>query len=1201
MSSFVSRIPFVRTRCMFRLMGRSRQRKLERRRLQAQPTGTGAVAKFNRQSLFALLDAASASPTAAALLATLGTAFHAAITRPREGRATAGAADLKSIVDRIHGEDRRLLSLLDYKPLDPRRDVVARWGRELFRLVPGTWERPVSVVQQARFAANVVDPALIERHGFGIFDLVELSLRYQDSCCQRLQHAWPADPDPGVTAAEVDAAATFAPISEIAERCRRPTRARAALRWASRSPKEMSFDVDQMSDAYFGPILAVDADDGLRALPVGFFAEATSTIVMALVREAVADPAVEAAWNEAAAAFVRRLLFFAEGRTYSDVRVDGHDLAALMECADGLYLAVAVASPTVAVGNALERLASVGPCSTLTVGPGGTVTIPERGTVVRLAVAVGPHEVVHMAAHDDAPATVVLAEDLRWIMQTAEREDDLATFLYDLQRPYEGTRFGFGVFGMWEQWRRNDGSFHRHGLAPNAMFFAPHGEAEEWERHATDRRLEDILLALDLPDLAYWPKVVRSDDGEIVLVDPENLAHIRVLDSPVPTGIRAFAVAQRPEAVENIAAVIHWKLARCGEPVADAASSGGWATLRINVGEQPLGSPTIEVRRNEGVIIVLVDPGAAEALHADAHGVISDLGAHLAAAITSEPSDRDALSAAWDALPDAVTVDAFNLLQKATALPHHESPHPHFASEVARLLGAALMERGIQPGTWVGDEAKRFESETIHPIIREMLICAIQAVDRDAVIERALIRLERVHATRFSEEAEQARRSRLPVAASQVADVLARTRNELNSAARTLGLLIEEALLVPSTDGPEPGHLDMSELVARAEAVLASGLRSEGLHHATQTVTLTLDDSYEISVDTGPGPNVDLDAFFRAQAATTVSSSPGALRTERRPDLVEALPKLRAIDDALLSTLKFGMDDLLDTLDAVTGWEVTDHQPIAATSLEEIVAAAVSVRDGDPSRMRAAAEFLLLTNEALGAEDLEHWELDRRAVRLATRPLVALNDRVITAPWTAAASRKVLTNHLSDGRLPWPFASLPNAVRSALESYRSQRNIALERKVLEVLERLGHLTLGNIKKPKVLGLTSLPGEIDALCVDEGRRRIWVLEVKDPVMALSPHQVRNNVESFHERGAYVDKLLKKVEAIGANAPRVAKSLGAATPEGGWDVQGLMVTRRVEPAAYHRNPRVPFCTVDRVALTIESEELPPLGRKPPVSVL
>lgn len=132
-----------------------------------------------------------------------------------------------------------------------------------------------------------------------------------------------------------------------------------------------------------------------------------------------------------------------------------------------------------------------------------------------------------------------------------------------------------------------------------------------------------------------------------------------------------------------------------------------------------------------------------------------------------------------------------------------------------------------------------------------------------------------------------------------------------------------------------------------------------------------------------------------------------------------------------------------------------------------------------------------------------------------------------------------------------------------------------------------------MKKAKAHGLATLSGEIDVLCVDPGRGRIWVIEAKDPYVAFSAPQIRRLVDDFHAPEKYVDKLLKKVDDVKASAESVAATLGVADPDRQWEVVGLIVTRHVEAAAFAVNPRVAFCTINTIAEAVDSNELPGPG--------
>lgn len=249
----------------------------------------------------------------------------------------------------------------------------------------------------------------------------------------------------------------------------------------------------------------------------------------------------------------------------------------------------------------------------------------------------------------------------------------------------------------------------------------------------------------------------------------------------------------------------------------------------------------------------------------------------------------------------------------------------------------------------------------------------------------------------------------------------------------------------------------------------------------------------------------------------------------------------------------------------------------------------------DPGEIDSAARWLTLDPEGVTTDlrggAIEHWELNRRAYRLATRPLVPTTDEeVLVAPWAAGYTRTILAGNLLDGRLPWPDTALPGPVVAELARYRRDRNTELERETLAAFTGLpGFTAIGNVKKPKVLGLSSLPREIDVVAVDERRGRLWVVEVKDRTIAWSPHQIRTAIDEFIGETGYASKVLANVAIIAENADIVATALGAADRER-WDVRGAMVTRRIEPAAFSGEPPILYCTVDAIAATFDADLVP-----------
>jgi hypothetical protein len=231
---------------------------------------------------------------------------------------------------------------------------------------------------------------------------------------------------------------------------------------------------------------------------------------------------------------------------------------------------------------------------------------------------------------------------------------------------------------------------------------------------------------------------------------------------------------------------------------------------------------------------------------------------------------------------------------------------------------------------------------------------------------------------------------------------------------------------------------------------------------------------------------------------------------------------------------------------------------------------------------RALLEQLILKPQNL-SEFIEHWELERRPVRLMTRPFVqAENHRVFVLPWQCDGSRRVFLGYLSQGRLIWADGDATPALRQALGGLREARNRGLEIATEEVFLRITPHVKRNVKKPRTIGLldTTWAGEIDCIAVVDTKSTIWVADAKDMFATFSPTTVARSIQRFNGPDQYVDKLLKKAAVVSSAADTVAKALNVPNASRAWIVTPLMVTRFVEPAAYSRNQRVPFCPVSEL---------------------
>ncbi|GGM51663.1 hypothetical protein GCM10007977_061750 [Dactylosporangium sucinum] len=1125
---------------------------------------------------------------------------------------TALAGDLQELLAEGAEMASPAMAADSFEPLDVRLGVRGRFGQELFRLAPGGWERPLSIVEDAKLLARALDSTLEQRLGFGLADLTELALRHMDESLDRLSACWPTadgrsvpvwERDAVVTDEEVSAAVSNLDIASAVSRCHDPDRAGRALRWASCAPDGLETAVDGQA-ATFGPVIAVRHGEQFRALPTGFLIDGLYAAMHALWAIAVEEPGGRERWSEVARGRVLALISGPGALLAVGADAGRGPIVALQQIHDGLVLAVDVVAAGIdglALADAEDRLRAFVPGATVRTRR-GEMTLDLDEEVVRLAVVAGPEELMIFRGEESVPVHVMLAEDLRWILGGADRRDDLAIFLLDCQTPVSERQFSFGPFDLWEVWRGNGGAFHRLGAPLAMLLFEPHHERAEWLHHARLGWLDEALVRLELPGLTAWPNVApdRRGPAAATLTDRfrNEAVDVAVLDDGTVIGVRYRVDVNGHVRPANIAHAILWKLRQVGGVASVLASASVPGRVRIQLaGPVDLGGDTLRVVRStddDGYVLGFSEDFGEELL-SDA----SSAERHIAVLLSAGLPDRLAhdFVTAWAAAPPGIAIDASSPPQRARMLGSFQPPHGTFQARAERATASRLLGLGVRPGTRQGTEARDLESRQIYPLLLELYREATARFDGPTLVRAILHDLERVHLGRWRDEGHQGRLAALATPDIDITTAVTEARGKVTAATRALTLAAEEALRGLPQGADVPRHLDLQQIYGIAYLLFESGMRSETIHQRVSGAKLEITESYEFVVRPAD-LDFDVDAFNRALTMANppqrlIAPEPDEAPDETLATAVERVPpEITGVDSAMRASLGFGVYALLCVLDTVANWAVDDDEPVVSVPAAELVAQAAELTDGDLHELTAAVGWLTLRPAALQGEMLEHWELDRRAVRLASRPLVSVGaEGVFICPWAASMSRRIFLGHLSDGRLPWPQSALPDPVNKQLQAFRHSRNIALEREIITTLSQRTHLkALGNIKKAKVLGLTTLPREIDGICIDMVQGRIWVLEAKDRTVAFSPHQLRTAIDEFHEPGGYIDRLLANVDLIRASASTVATTMRVENPGRAWHVQGLMVTRRIEPAAYAGGNRVLFCTADTVAETVDTDVIP-----------
>ena len=1165
----------------------------------------GSVARVasgvSQESLLALLEAGSASPTACHRLASLALIFDSVMKRTRTGPNQATPDLLPKLVEAARREDRKIRKLEDFIPHDARLEVEVRWDGSVHRMLPGSLDQPVGMVENLRMLAYVVDPVLVEHVEFGLADVVELVLRRVGHVASVLAPTWSTRQEvigtpPRVSDRELAAAETLLDISNQVASCRNPDRARVALEIFSVSPEQLMFNPSG-GETNFGSILGVRKNpDKIVPLPAGILIDCLSEVGGRLAEIACRfDPDVERRWKHK---MERGIAYMLAG--------SGHPIGGPVETPDGgeVHSAIlyserqVVALDVVAnlqqvallegVAESTENLNKAAQGAELTFD-GDTMPISSDAQVVTLQIVAHPDR---NPPSDDHPS-MHLRGFMRLIRTTARNPQDLWYFLRDLNDFTKTTRvFSVDLLDAWEMWRAGEKSFPLGSIPFGGMLVSPFWGGEvEWEAAARSAPVERALLTSEEPQLSAWPIIDIGDDGAY-LGDKTRNAFCQVLPWDVPVVVSMTDFRDRSPDGRTLWAFaegIVWKLRHMRESFHAAADLSGIKALKVGfLRYSTTDSDPLHIAERDGSFVVLGwNSDLLQWLEEDSLSVEALTGRLLSEAFDS-PAANETFIAGWDKAPPGVRRGAMPFPSAVQPLPAPTRSHPSQIADLNRRLGEHLLASDIKPGTYQGDDAKKIASEVIYRWALKELHRIIHPYNAQLLLEQAIWELERANHERWGHIQMLALIRGFPVHADLTPGSPEDRREEIVQLCKAISLVLEETLARPPNGNAIPDHLLWSQVLPVAQFAYTSAFRSETLHLRLNHAEITVTDRYEVHFHESDEPtDVDMAAYNKQRATATlpgpipISVLEGESPKRDPKPWGEHSPELAELDSTLKSDMGFGLDALIGVLGAAIITEGTPEKPFATPEEVDLADAATELIEYTTrEECLEAIRWLTLTQESLQAEDREYWETERRSARIDTRPLVEHESRRYVLPWTAAATLSVLFNYLEEGRLPWPDAILPPRVVQALQSYRDRKNKQFEKDCSDALAETELRIIRNLKEKAAkrrYGFDSLYGEIDLLCVDVENSRIWVVEAKDPVTPFSAQQVRQSITSFYKPKGYVDKLIWKTEDVQRNASNLANALDIGLPDREWEVRCLIVTRHPNPAAFAVSSQVPFCTI------------------------
>ena len=1188
-------------------MGRQSRAKRERRE-----HGVGQIAAVakgrTRRDLLALVEAASASPTANHRIPSLAVILDAVVRRTRHGPHHVTPSLLPDLVEAARAEGPWLTRYEDYEPCDPRLEVQVRWRGELFRQIPGISAHPVADIDLWEWLAEAIDPVLIPAIGYGLGDVVEVALRRMSYVASEMSRVWlegempDLDAPPRIRAAELDAAIALAPLQDLIAACSDPSRAMQAVVAHSVPPRRLGYD--PRMPVLFGAYIAIrDGPGQFQSVPAALLNVSVGEAAVQLAGKALTiNGNVLESWRGLA---VGKLCAFLEGtgqpvcglihleevpRVLPLLRYGPRQWIAMDVVAelDGCSLDDALAASR-------DALAQVVPGRTLSTS-GGPIDIPDDATIAKAQAIAVPKLPGHLGTRAGGPRPIPVQDLLHIARAAAKEPSDLWYYLAELGASTYPKIVALGEIGMWEAWRNNGKTLWRSGRHLAGVFVADDGVEQEWAAAHSRLDVERSLLALDMPSARHWPSI-DIKDGAGSLSDHSKQRFCTVLPWAIPMAITEdYTSLGRSAAslLHNMASGMGFVLKRTSAAVVDALGVSGIKALRIDFCHDPHpDAPPLEIDYSPPVLRVVWGLSLRDSLQKDHRFLQSRVGEVLAECLVPGPH-KEKFESAWADAPPAIGFGSVSRAQRRTELPAPIAIHQWHQTRRLKELSAHLLAEGVGAKTYAGQEAKRLLSETVYPWLIDRLQERLALHDRKELLEFAVTQLEHLHCHQWRMEKDLSMMTGFSEYNEANVRKLREKRRESFELSRVIALLVDELMVSPS-DGEKPvDSLAWADMLSLAELCLKSCLSSEMSHKGLGGLQLEILESRELVFTPEDSERADIASF---QAAVAASDKPlpiphlssGTVPSDESGNapesIVRVIPSLEPVQTSLKDEHGFTLDALIGVFDAAEKWEMLDTQVFAATSARKIAETAARVHGvASVDEYELAVTWLARTadDKATASEStirIEHWEIERRAERTDTRPFLQQGDTLYVLPWTASNAWKIMLGYLWDARLPWPEEMIGPKTARALESIRQKRNRELER---ECAQAVAHPLLevrSNVRphKARALGIKKLSGEIDVLVIDQRSDRIWVIEVKDPHFPYSPRSMSNEIDKFHQPGGHVDKLRRKIADIDQDASVMAAKMNLPSPNRQWEVRGLFVTRRTTPSAFAEGVDIDFCTI------------------------
>ena len=835
--------------------------------------------------------------------------------------------------------------------------------------------------------------------------------------------------------------------------------------------------------------------------------------------------------------------------------------------------------------------------------------------------------------HDTA---LVHIEELVEIFADAEGDEGLVIGFFDELTQHPGTELLAvpDLLDAWTVWRQLALLTPPDETDLEVVQIADPHIDPSWLRGAAWEPFEPFLENADLPPSIGWPHAhVNGQEADLyapyegvftlmrgdppvsvmgVFADIDYFGMPRDMLSGLADGVRN-TFGRHPD-IDN-----HLRL-ESGAPVTVA--------LRISAEVTPTDAPGMRIGLacdpHRAIAQILISPEVMGLFLTDAaqghdafglaiHRAVAELRAERSEAPGVEEA---AFMAAWSACLPIADIHLYESFTPELGTPARLPTGKHVTVRVLRDIAAEVARRGAPPGTFRAERAQEVVRQYLLPAIGALLQRRIEAC-RPELVEVAVSFLADAHALRHKEQLELNTTLSGPFAENWIQYALDSTDGAEET--RPLEMLVEFVIAHPpaGTRHVDPGVV--AELAGFAWELLLAASRLRNVESRLQDLTVdvleggftVIEAAQELPEHELVSLGFDADSYLAARRAQQVAIAKAAPRPKPAPEGTVMAParrvpqsfttleavgdeKLVAADRLLHGSWGTGLDAIRAVLAVVRTWNVGANRS-ARTDRASLVAETVDWAGQPVDTVEKAVDLLVLDGAELRDLEPAHFiDLDRRIHRVGLRPLLAVGDEIVVAPWLAETTVAIFANYLADGRLPYPRGAVPAAVEKGLEGRRQASNAELEDAVGDLVRSIGlphrlRFTQGDATRA---GIPGLSGEIDVLIADSATMRLWVCEVKDPYLAFSATTVKRRMTKFTRPSGYIANLSKKAEAIERHAAAAAAACGS-PPATGWRIIPLFVTRWVEPVAFISNPKLAYTVPESLNTVLTAHDDPGPG--------